>query len=106
MPCSSHPRASSERVRTTAGARGKCARVHRSKRHPRPGASGPTHMNEVCPDGAPNVPRLHQGRREGRLCLLGGGLRQLPSASQNGGDPPEDHVPPTRLSRLMGEGHR
>ena len=64
------------------------------------------HMNEVCPDGAPKVLVSTWDAGEGRLRLLGGRLRQLPSASQKGGDPPDAHVPPSWQRRLMGDGHR
>ena len=68
---------------------GACARVHRRQRHPRPGASGPIHLNEVSQDGTPKVLDSTRNEGEGRLRLLGGRLRQLPLASQNGGYPTE-----------------
>jgi hypothetical protein len=51
------------------------------------------HVNEASPDDIPKVLSPHQGCEEGSLCLLGGDLQLLTSASQKGRDTPEAHVP-------------
>ncbi len=84
---------------------GPAPELHRSQCHPAPENPNPC-MSMRSAQMRPQGSRLDQGRGEGRLRLLGSCLSHLPPASQEGGDPPEAHVPPAQRRKLMRDGHR
>ncbi len=59
---------------------GPCARVHRSQRHPRPGAPGPRGRRRAC--AGPGGARVHLREGGGEVASdIGGGMNAIDSRS-------------------------